>query len=290
MKKTALLSGLLLGASLLLVGCQSQSQNQTANSSSTKTAKVQKKAVKKASSVSNQTTSASSSSASSSSASTSSNTDSSSLASNNARFQAFNQQLTAKLGNVLLPRLTGLTGDPGYLNVSYQGNTANFTVKYIVSYTPHNLNDSGLTKQIPYAEFSKKTYNTSQEAQNALNNYREASNDQGLPSVTLTNNIKGYLNSGAGQRYLHWNEGNWSMTVHASVVNGEDPLTPAQTIAGLLENHYLPAPQSIGTGYFEANPTTQTLGQTLTWQKDNVVYTLKAHSAYTGIIMAESIK
>lgn len=104
--------------------------------------------------------------------------------------------------------------------------------------------------------------------------YQTSAETQGLPTVNLGYGITGTIDSGAGQQYLHWNEGNWSFTVRASAVDGQDPLPTAKKIVSILEKVYLPAPQNQGTGMFDiATDTYQ-----LTWQEGNQVHTVTGNS------------
>ena len=97
---------------------------------------------------------------------------------------------------------------------------------------------------------------------------------QGLPTVNLGDGITGTLNSGAGQQMLQWNEGNWSFTVRASAVQGQDPMPTAKQIVNELQTVYLPAPQNHGVGTFDIATNTYTL----TWQKNNKVYSVSGSS------------
>ena len=97
---------------------------------------------------------------------------------------------------------------------------------------------------------------------------------QGLPTVNLGDGITGTLNSGAGQQMLQWNEGNWSFTVRASAVQGQDPTPTAKQIVNELQTVYLPAPQNHGVGTFDIATNTYTL----TWQKNNKVYSVSGSS------------
>lgn len=99
-------------------------------------------------------------------------------------------------------------------------------------------------------------------------------NQQGLPTVNLGDGITGTLNSGAGQQMLQWNEGNWSFTVRASAVQGQDPIPTAKQIVNELQTVYLPAPQNYGVGTFDIATDTYTL----TWQKNNKVYSVSGSS------------
>ena len=97
---------------------------------------------------------------------------------------------------------------------------------------------------------------------------------QGLPTVNLGDGITGTLNSGAGQQMLQWNEGNWSFTVRASAVQGQYPTPTAKQIVNELQTVYLPAPQNHGVGTFDIATNTYTL----TWQKNNKVYSVSGSS------------
>lgn len=99
-------------------------------------------------------------------------------------------------------------------------------------------------------------------------------NQQGLPTVNLGDGITGTLNSGAGQQMLQWDEGNWSFTVRASAVQGQDPTPTAKQIVNELQTVYLPAPQNHGVGTFDIATNTYTL----TWQKNNKVYSVSGSS------------
>ena len=173
----------------------------------------------------------------------------------------------------MLPSANGLYSAPGYLNMRYTGDANNFSVDYIVSYNPYGLNDGAISGHVPYATFVKKTYDSESAAANDVP-YQSADSSSGLPTVDLGHNISGVMDSGAGQRYLQWNEGRWSFVVHASAV------------VGVLERYYLPAPSTKGGGQLEATASENVL----TWNKGNVLYTLKGKNIDTLVKMAASVK
>lgn len=109
-------------------------------------------------------------------------------------------------------------------------------------------------------------------------------NQQGLPKVDLGDGITGTLNSGAGQQMLQWNEGNWTFTVRASAVQGQDPTSTAKQVVAELEKVYLPAPQGHGVGTFDIASGSYTL----TWQKNNKVYQVTGTSPSDVISKAVS--
>ena len=185
----------------------------------------------------------------------------------------------------MLPSANGLDSAPGYLNMRYTGDANNFSVDYIVSYNPYGLNDGAISGHVPYATFVKKTYDSESASANDVP-YQSADSSSGLPTVDLGHNISGVMDSGAGQRYLQWNEGRWSFVVHASAVVGEDPVPTAQHVVDLLERYYLPAPSTKGGGQLEATASENVL----TWNKGNVLYTLKGKNIDTLVKMAATVK
>lgn len=283
----------LLVSALVLGACSGRKNNEESSSSRETTSSV--KAGKSSRAESESKTGESSkkqTAASSSSAASSAGEESKapqnevpSLDLNSRRLAAFNKTMKSRLGNAALPGEDGLGSAPGYLNVRFSGDADNFSVDYIVSYNPYDINSQATAGHVPYATFSKKTYDSEDAAANDVP-YQPADSQSALPKVSLGHNIYGLMDSGAGQRYLQWNEGRWSMLVHATAVSGEDPVPTAQHVVDLLEQYFLPAPSSRGGGQFELN----TGENTLTWNKGNVLYTLKGKSIDTLVKMAASIK
>lgn len=283
---------IMLAASLLLTGC-SQSNKSTSSESAAGSSKVSQKSSssKKASSKSSSVKkSASSSSTSASSSSTSSKASGwNQTTSNAARLSTFNSEIKKQLGSVLLPSVTGLASDSGYLNVRYSGNSSSYTVYYSVGYTAKTLNDPSLSGQTPYLVLTKQTYASASAAQAAVENVQSKSNLQGLPTTNLGSGITAWTDAGAGQRYVIFNEGNWQFTVHGAAVNGEDAEATAKNLVSLLNSYYLPAPDK-GKGTFEVSVADGETPQTLTWAKGSSLYKLQAHSTDTLIKTAASLK
>ncbi|CCK83608.1 Putative uncharacterized protein [Lactobacillus equicursoris 66c] len=283
---------IMLAASLLLTGC-SQGNKSTSSESATGSSKVSQKSsssqkassksssVKK--SVSSSSTSASSSSASSKASGWNQTT------SNAARLSTFNSEIKKQLGSVLLPSVTGLASDSGYLNVRYSGNSSSYKVYYSVGYTAKTLNDPSLSGQTPYLVLTKRTYASASAAQAAVENVQSKNNLQGLPTTNLGSGITAWTDAGAGQRYVTFNEGNWQFTVHGAAVNGEDAEATAKNLVALLNSYYLPAPDK-GKGTFEVSVADGEIPQTLTWAKGSSLYKLQAHSTDTLIKTAASLK
>lgn len=283
---------IMLAASLLLTGC-SQSNKSTSSESAAGSSKVSQKSSssKKASSKSSSVKkSASSSSMSASSSSANSKASGWNQTTSNAvRLSTFNSEIKKQLGSVLLPSVTGLASDSGYLNVRYSGNSSSYTVYYSVGYAAKTLNDPSLSGQTPYLVLTKQTYASASAAQAAVENVQSKSNLQGLPTTNLGSGITAWTDAGAGQRYVTFNEGNWQFTVHGAAVNGEDAEATAKNLVALLNSYYLPAPDK-GKGTFEVSVADGEIPQTLTWAKGSSLYKLQAHSTDTLIKTAASLK
>lgn len=283
---------IMLAASLLLTGC-SQSNKSTSSESAAGSSKVSQKSSssKKASSKSSSVKKSASSSSTSKSRSSASSKASgwNQTTSNAARLSIFNSEIKKQLGSVLLPSVTGLASDSGYLNVRYSGNSSSYTVYYSVGYTAKTLNDPSLSGQTPYLVLTKQTYASASAAQAAVENVQSKSNLQGLPTTNLGSGITAWTDAGAGQRYVTFNEGNWQFTVHGAAVNGEDAEATAKNLVALLNSYYLPAPDK-GKGTFEVSVADGETPQTLTWAKGSSLYKLQAHSTDTLIKTAASLK
>ena len=294
MKKGTILGLLVL--SLILAGCgnNSSTSSTSKSSSAVKSEKRSSASSNKASSssVANSQSSnlSSSSNESSSSSAKSSSNDSLAQKTNAQRLTQFNTLLKNNLGTgIILPSNPGYTNENQKVNIRYEGNATNFTIYYSSASTGQEFNASDLKNATDYAIFTKKTYATSSQAQSAVN-YQTIDTANGLPTVDLGYGLTGTIDSSAGQKYLQWNEGRWSFTVHATTVNNEDPTSTAKTVVSLLEEYYLPAPNTRGSGSFNVAVSNGQLNQTLTWQDSNVVYTLQADSINTLIKMAASVK
>ncbi|MDD6407630.1 MAG: hypothetical protein PUF82_06540 [Lactobacillus equicursoris] len=283
---------IMLAASLLLTGC-SQSNKSTSSESAAGSSKVSQKSSssKKASSKSSSVKKSASSSSTSKSRSSASSKASgwNQTTSNAARLSTFNSEIKKQLGSVLLPSVTGLASDSGYLNVRYSGNSSSYTVYYSVGYAAKTLNDPSLSGQTPYLVLTKRTYASASAAQAAVENVQSKSNLQGLPTTNLGSGITAWTDAGAGQRYVTFNEGNWQFTVHGAAVNGEDAEATAKNLVALLNSYYLPAPDK-GKGTFEVSVADGETPQTLTWAKGSSLYKLQAHSTDTLIKTAASLK
>ena len=180
MKKELKLFGILLVSGLILGACSNQKKGEKTSNESEKTSSVSsvrtKKSQEKSQSSSSVKKDASTSSAGSVSDASSSSgsklearetsTSSPTLDLNNKRLSELNASIRNNLGNILLPSANGLDSAPGYLNMRYTGDANNFSVDYIVSYSPYGLNDGATSGHVPYATFVKKTYDSESAAAN----------------------------------------------------------------------------------------------------------------------------
>lgn len=305
MKKLKLIT--VLFSAVLLAGCStSNNSSKSSSSSEPKTEKKAQSSKKKASSKESQKSSSAASSSSSSASSSSkeaakssasssskeakkdssseesSNSTNSALTKGNQRMMALRSQLKGKLGDSEKFPTAHLIN--GVENARYTGDSKNYTVYYYGGNRGVKLNDSRLNKAPAFVSLTKKSY-SSQGAATASIEYTSSESNVGLPGVNLGSNITGTMDSGAGQKYLHWNEGRWSMTVRASSVRGQDPTKEARQIVAMTQSYYLPAPETRGSATFEINN-----GGTLSWVRGDSVYTMRSTNYEVLIAMASSLK
>lgn len=269
MRKSKLLIVLLSG--LLLAGCGKSAD--TKHATQTTASKTEKKASTKQKQAATSTSQASSSTASSSSDAT---TDE-----DNKRLVDLGQQLKQKLGaDEKFPTAHLINGVE---NARYSGDHDNYTVDFYGHNRGVALNDSRLNDSQPFLTLSKKTYGSRTEA-TATIKYSNGKADVNLPHVDLGYNIVGIVNSGAGQRYLHWNEGRWSLGVRGSAT-GQDPKKTARKVVALTQSYALPTPETRGSGTFEVDK-----GGTISWVEGKAVYTLNSANYQALLVSAASLK
>lgn len=210
--------------------------------------------------------------------------------SNNELIQQGAISMRQNLGDTaLVATLSGKEDSQKKVSVSYSGNLNNYTANYYLEKDAKPVNDESLKDSSPYATLTKKTYASTDEAVSQIDYQNDASQGN-LPKINLGYGLQATVNSGAGQRYLHWNEGNWSFTMHGSPVANEDPTTAARKAVTLLERYRLPAPSQRGSGRLETSAKAGFLTQSLTWNKDNVVYEFKADDLETLVLVAASLQ
>ena len=137
----------------------------------------------------------------------------------------------------------------------------------------------------PISSFEKKTYGSDAEAKNAVNQII----DNGGQPVDLGYNITGYKQGAAGSSYLSWQEGNWSLVVRASNINGESPDDLAKNVVNILEQETLPAPNTVGQITLNVAGTTDYNRNSVVWQAGTVVYSVHHFDPIQAVKMATSI-
>ena len=173
--------------------------------------------------------------------------------SNNELIQQGAISMRQNLGDTaLVATLSGKEDSQKKVSVSYSGDLNNYTANYYLEKDAKPVNDESLKDSSPYATLTKKTYASTDEAVSQIDYQNDASQGN-LPKINLGYGLQATVNSGAGQRYLHWNEGNWSFTMHGSPVANEDPTTAARKAVTLLERYRLPAPSQRGSGRLETS-------------------------------------
>ncbi|MCM0599836.1 hypothetical protein [Periweissella fabalis] len=205
------------------------------------------------------------------------------------RIGQLNTKLVDVLGKIALPQVDGLNKGSANLNVRYTGDTNNYQIFYSVGNQPRPFNAANLKNENPYAIFQKQTFSSVDQAAQQIN-YISPDNNQGLPSTDLGSGITGYSQMGAGNIHLVWNEGNWSLSVHAINIENQDPKPMAKEIVTLLNTYRLPIPDKHGQVQLDVNINPGARDQIIRWQAKNVVYTITAHDPSTAIKLAASIK
>lgn len=159
-----------------------------------------------------------------------------------------------------------------------------FRILYYAANQAITVNDPAVNSLVPIASFEKRTYASAAEAQQAVGQIEPSGVE-----VALGYRITGYSDAGAGNIHLGWREGNWSAFVHAVNIEGEDPLPLAKSAVAYLDTAFLPVPNTAGqislevtNGDYQRN--------SVTWQKDNVVFTVTHQEAMQALKMAVSVK
>ncbi|UQS87209.1 hypothetical protein MOO44_03355 [Nicoliella spurrieriana] len=115
---------------------------------------------------------------------------------------------------------------------------------------------------------SSKTYASREAAKNSVG-YQSKASTSGLPTVNLGSGITGVKDAGAGQVFVSFNMGRWSLTVRGTEVNVSDTATPAaKQMVAYLQTHTLPVPDGYGhvSADIDSNETT------VKWQEGATVH------------------
>ncbi|MGV6878246.1 hypothetical protein [Lactiplantibacillus plantarum] len=286
---------LVLPLAVLLVGCSSPTHQDSKTSQTTTSAKATVSSTQKkttaTSSTSSRTQTATTRSSKTARERASAANKSVTQPTATTRLAALNQQLTKTLGKqVLVPQVDGLTSGSSKLNMRYSGDAANYTIHYSVGQQAQPFNAAAVVDETTYATVTKTTYATTNAAAKQVG-YRDNKSTAGLPTVDLGHQITAHIDAGAGQRYIMWNEGRWSLTVHANMMHEDAGVALAKQAVATFEQVYLPAPQSVGAITFDAiSSGSGPLDQVIQWQAGKVVYQVKAQEMATAIKMAASMQ
>lgn len=279
MKKSCIVVSMF--AVLLFAGCSSSNDNKTSKESSTAAS------TSATSSLQSSTSSSSSASSSSAKASTEQKTEpsaSSAAPTTSGQAQEILAELNQAYPNDALPDAIMTSSEAPFLNAATTGtgDQNNFRILYYAEDYAVALDDPQVNQFTPIASFEKKTYSSAAEATQALGLI-----EPNGAEVDLGHGITGYSDSGAGNTYLSWKEGNWRITVHGSSVQGENPQQLAKDAVEYFESAYLPAPDPAGQISLEASTGAYQQNKVL-WQKGAVVYTVTHGEAMQALKMAVS--
>ncbi|MHA8110500.1 hypothetical protein ACYATP_03180 [Lactobacillaceae bacterium Melli_B4] len=129
-----------------------------------------------------------------------------------------------------------------------------------------------------------KTYASEAMAKDQIDYQSKSAND-GLPMVNLGDGIKGVKDGGAGQVFVTFYMGRWSISVRGTDVNVSDTATPAaKKIVAYLQNHTLPVPQNQGSVMADVDANTTTVK----WQNGNKVMTVNGTTPESALQTAVS--
>lgn len=286
MKKKAIYSFILI-AGLSLAACGGKGK--TVDSSTKSTEKTSQTTSVTSESSTKSSTSQSTTKSSSSSETKPSESQSTMAAENNGpakQAETVLNQLKTAFPNQALPQaiLTSKTAEYLTAATTNQGDQENYRILYYAEDHPISINDLAVNSLQPIASFEKKTYASNEIAAGAVNQII----DNGGKQIDLGYGIKGYQQGAAGSSYLSWQEGNWSMSVRASNIEGEVAEPLAKEVVAYLEKAMLPAPQNTGqiTLNVENNGEYQT--NSVVWQKGPVVYTSQHFDPLQAVKMTVS--
>ncbi|MCD1023906.1 hypothetical protein [Enterococcus sp. SMC-9] len=170
------------------------------------------------------------------------------------------------------------------LNIAMDKQKDSLAVLYYIMDTPLVLNDQSLNQQTPFARYKMEQFASKDAAKKAVN-YQF---DDGGQKVDLGHDITAYSQGAAGSTYLNWKEGNWSIVLRASNVNGQDGTALAKEVVNYLEKAMLPAPKSVGQITIDMAQNGYESNQVV-WQVDKTVYTVTHEDTIPALEMAVSM-
>lgn len=289
MKKKLIYSFILI-AGLSLAACGGKGKTAESSSSSKNTEKTSQ--TSKSTSTSTTKSSTSESSTKTSTSSTETKTSESNAAvkteSNTPAKQADTvlSQLNTAFSTTHLPQaiLTSRTAEYLTAATTSAADQANFRILYYAETSPIEVNDLAVNDLQPIASFEKKTYASNEAAASAVNQII----DNGGNPIDLGYGITGHQQGAAGSTFLSWQEGNWSLVVRASNINGEVADPVAKEAVAYLETAMLPAPQTVGQISLTASTSDSYQTNSVVWQEGAVVYTIQHFDPLQALKMAVS--
>lgn len=202
----------------------------------------------------------------------------------NKQAQTAFEELKEKYPTTPMPQEIPIT--TGKLNIAAAETKQGFSILYYDLPKAYVLNAKELNQETPMASYLYQYgFASSQEAIDAL---RPVTVDTNGRQVDLGYNITGYQQGAAGSSILEWQEGNWSIRVRASNIEGQDPVPLAKEIVAYLEKASLPAPEKYGKITVEMNDSSQQATQ-VSWQEPKNVYTVTHKDTLSALKMAVSM-
>ena len=276
MKKVALL----IPALLLLSACQGTNNS----TETTDTATPETHSTSHSSSKETDTQSTTKKSESSEMSGNTTETATTKTSTQNKQAQTAFEELKEKYPTTPMPQEIPIT--TGKLNIAAAETKQGFSILYYDLPKAYVLNAKELNQETPMASYLYQYgFASSQEAIDALQPVTVDTNGR---QVDLGYNITGYQQGAAGSSILEWQEGNWSIRVRASNIEGQDPVPLAKEIVAYLEKASLPAPEKYGKITVEMNDSSQQATQ-VSWQEPKNVYTVTHKDTLSALKMAVSM-
>lgn len=170
------------------------------------------------------------------------------------------------------------------LNIAMDKKKDSLAVLYYIMDTPLVLNDQSLNQQTPFARYKMEQFTSKDAAAKAVN-YQF---DGGGHKVELGHNITAYSQGAAGSTYLNWKEGNWSILLRSSNIEGQDGTALAKEVVNYLEEALLPAPKNLGQITIDMTKSGYESNQVV-WQAGKTVYTVAHEDIIPALKMAVSM-
>lgn len=199
------------------------------------------------------------------------------------RLTTMNDKVRQAVPDALVPTSYPLPSGQ-YVNVSIQGDNANYQLYYAHRTDQLAFNAPEVNENAAATKLTKQTFQ-SEEAAEAQINYQAVTDAQ----VPLGDNQKAFQQGAAGSSYTTWNEGNWSITVQAINQANEDGLALAKDAVALFKTQALPTPAGHGAVMLRVSRTDMRLN-TLSWRQGKALYTISDTDAMHLLQVATALK